>query len=56
MLPQLELFESGLGEELTWLDEALVVLESHRNVNTLEEVEKELGRYTVSVVYACYTY
>lgn len=51
MLPQLELFESGLGEELTWLDEALVVLESHRNVNTLEEVEKELGRYTVSVVY-----
>ncbi len=48
ILPQLELFESGFEDELKWLDEALNALEAYKNVNTLEEVEKELGRYTVS--------
>ncbi len=47
MLPQLELFESGFDDELKWLDEALNALEAYKNVNTLEEVERELGRYTV---------
>ena len=50
MLPQLEQFESGLEEALNWLEEALVALEAYRNVNTLEEVEKELGRYSVSTL------
>ena len=48
ILPQLEMFESGFEDELNWLEEALLALESYRNVNTLEEVERELGRYTVS--------
>ena len=48
ILPQLEQFESGFEDELTWLEEALVALEAYKNVNTLEEVERELGRYTVS--------
>ena len=48
ILPQLEQFESGFEDELKWLDEALVALEAYKNVNTLEEVEQELGRYTVS--------
>ena len=49
MLPQLEHFESDFEDELAWLEEALTALETCKNVNTLEEVERELGRYTVSV-------
>ena len=49
MLPQLEHFESDFEDELAWLEEALTALETYENVNTLEEVERELGRYTVSV-------
>ena len=49
MLPQLEHFESDFEDELAWLEEALTALETYKNVNTLEEVERELGRYTVSV-------
>ena len=49
MLPQLEHFESDFEDELGWLEEALTALETYKNVNTLEEVERELGRYTVSV-------
>ena len=48
ILPQLEQFESGFEDELKWLEDALVALEAYKNVNTLEEVEGELGRYTVS--------
>ena len=47
ILPQLEQFESGFEDELKWLDEALTALEAYKNVSTLEEVERELGRYTV---------
>ena len=47
ILPQLEQFESGFEDELKWLEEALVALEAYKNVNTLGEVEQELGRYTV---------
>ena len=49
MLPQLEHFESDFEDELAWLEEALTALETYKNVNTLEEVERELGRYTVGV-------
>lgn len=49
MLPQLEHFESDFEDELAWLEEALTALETYKNVNTLEEVDQELGRYTVSV-------
>ena len=49
MLPQLEHFESDFEDELAWLEEALTALETYKNINTLEEVERELGRYTVSV-------
>lgn len=49
ILPQLELFESGFEDEMNWLEEALRALEAYRNVNTVEEVERELGRYTVSI-------
>ena len=49
MLPQLEHFESDFEDELAWLEEALTALETYKNVKTLEEVERELGRYTVSV-------
>ena len=48
MLPQLELFESGFEEQFSWVEEALSSLEGYKNVNTVEEVEKELARYTVS--------
>lgn len=48
ILPQLEQFESGFEDELKWLDEALVALEAYKNVNTLDEVEQELQRYTVN--------
>lgn len=47
MLPHLEQFESCFEEELKWLDEALVALEGYKNVHTVEEVERELARYSV---------
>ena len=51
MLPHLEQFESCFEEELKWLDEALVALEGYKNVHTVEEVERELARYSVSEGY-----
>ena len=50
ILPQLELFETGFDDELKWLDEASVALDAYKHVNTLEEVERELGRHTVGRV------
>lgn len=50
ILPQLELFETGFDDELKWLDEAVVGLEAYKNVSTLEEVGRELGRHTVGGV------
>lgn len=47
MLPHLEQFESCFEEELKWLDEALVALEGYKSVHTVEEVERELARYSV---------
>ena len=51
MLPHLEQFELCFEEELKWLDEALVALEGYKNVHTVEEVERELARYSVSESY-----
>ena len=47
MLPHLEQFESCFEEELKWMDEALIALEEYKNVHTVEEVERELARYSV---------
>ena len=33
------------------MDEALVALEGYKNVHTVEEVERELARYSVSEGY-----
>lgn len=51
ILPQLEVFETGFEDELKWLEEALIALEAYKNVNTVEEVESELGRYTVGTLH-----
>lgn len=48
MLPQLEVFESGIEEELTWTKQALEALESYESLCNADDVAKEIARYKVS--------
>lgn len=48
MLLQFEFFEFGFEEQFSWVEEVFLFLEGYKNVNIVEEVEKELVRYIVS--------
>ena len=53
ILPQLEVFESGIEEEITWSKQALDALESYENLCNTDDVTKEISRYKVSTRVSC---
>ena len=53
ILPQMEVFESGIEEEITWSKQALDALESYENLCNTDDVAKEIGRYKVSTRVPC---
>ena len=54
IVPHLEAFERGYEEEMNWIMDALGTLDSCRKATTLEEVESELKKYKVSILYSIF--